>query len=729
MPSPPAPPCLPPRWAVPLGAAVIAGAALAAYGNSLGGAFVLDDVRSIVENPTIRQLWPLSIPLHPPQGDLTVNGRPLLNLSFAANYALGGLDVRGYHLLNLAIHLLAGLTLFGIARRTLLLKGGGRKAEGERTDASSEPTLLAFAIALLWTVHPLQTEAVTYVVQRAESLMGLFYLLTLYFFIRSVEIEQDPTRRPFSLLQTRLPNGHPPRLSLRDSASPRHLRALRFVAFRFSLFSACLAGMATKEAMASAPLLVLLYDRTFVSGSFAEAWARHKRVFFALGGTWLLLGLLMGASGGNRGRSVGFGLGISAPDHVLTQIRAVAIYLRLALWPHPLVFDYGTAIVTRLDVLIPAALLVAGLAAGTIYGLVRHPAWGFLGTWFFAVLAPSCLLPVTTQPIAEHRMYLPLAAVLAAGIVALRAAIGRIIRPPVAAAVACLALAAAGAAACGALTARRNQAYRSAVALWGDNLAKRPASPRAHRNLGTVLLAAGRPADALAEFTAALDADPADVEALKNEGSALDELGRRPEAIAAYAEAVRLKPDYAEARSDLGLVLLRQGRPQEAVDQFTLALRINPRQAVAHFALGNLLARSGRDPEAIAHFQASLADRADNPEAHNNLANALMRTGHAAEALSHYREALRLRPGYADAHYNLGNALVQAGRLPDALVEYSLALEANPRLAEAENNLGNVLLQLGRTSEALPHFESALRLDPGLAEARATLARLRGYGP
>ena len=678
MPSPPAPPRPPSRWAVPLAAAVIAGAALAAYRNSLGGPFVLDDVRSIVDNPTIRHLWPLSDPLHPPQGDLTVNGRPLLNLSFAANYALGGLAVRGYHLLNLAIHVLAGLTLFGIARRTLPLPG-------------------AFALGLLWTVHPLQTESVTYVVQRAESLMGLWCLLTLYCFIRGAE---------------------------RESGGP-----VPFFDGWFALsFLACLAGMATKEAMAPAPLLVLLYDRTFVSGSFAGAWARHRRVFLALGGTWILLALLMAGSGGSRGHSVGFGLGISVSDHVLTQIRAIAIYLRLALWPRPLIFDYGTAIVTRWDVLLPAALLLAGLAAGTAWALVRRPAWGFLGTWFLAILAPSCLLPVTTQPIAEHRMYLPLAAVLAAGVVALQAAIGRAIRRPAAGAFAFLALAAAGAAAGGVLTARRNQVYRSAVALWSDNLAKRPASPRAHRNLGTVLLAGGRPADALAEFTAALRADPADVEALKNEGSALDELGRPPEAIAAYAEAIRLKPDYAEARSDLGLVLLRQGRPREAVDQFTLALRIKPRQAVAHFALGNLLARSGHVPEAIVHFQAALADRADNPEAHNNLANALMRTGHAAEALPHYEEAVRLRPAYADAHYNFGNALAQSGRLPEALAQYTAALQADPRFAEAENNLGNVLLQLGRTSEAPPHFEAALRLDPGLAEARATLARLRGYG-
>jgi len=679
MPSPLAAPLPPPRSSILLAGGLVALAALAAYHNSFSDAFVLDDVRSIVENPTLRRLWPLSVPLHPPNGDLTVNGRPLLNLSLAVNYRLGGLQVWGYHAGNLVIHLLAGLTLFGIMRRCA-------------------PFLCAFAVALLWTVHPLQTESVTYIVQRAESLMGLWYFLTLYCFIRGVEREQ---------------RGEPPFFDAWFAAS----------------FLACLAGMATKEDMASAPLLVLLYDRTFLSGSFHEAWRRHRRVFLALGGSWVLLATLMLASGGSRGHSVGFGLGISASDHLLTQIRAIAIYLRLAVWPRPLIFDYGTTVVTQPSLIVPAAILVAAVVAGTLFALARRPAWGFLGAWFLAILAPTCLLPVTTQPIAEHRMYLPLAAVLAAGVAAVYAGVGGIAARAAVRTGLFLALVAGGAAACCALTVRRNRDYRSAVALWSDNLAKRPYSPRAHRNLGTVLLAGGRPAEALVELAAALRADPADVEALKNEGSALDVLGRRPEAIAAYAEAVRLKPDYAEARSDLGLVLLQEGRESEAALQLNAALQIDPRQAVAHFTLGNLLARAGHDPEAIAQFQAALEDRADNAEAHNNLANAFMRTGRTPEALRHYEEAVRIRPGYADAHYNLGNALVQIGRLPEALSEYERALAAQPRFAEAENNLGNVLLQLGRTTEAAPHFEAALRIDPGLAEARATLARLRGNAP
>src|SRR5580698_102093 len=101
-----------------LAVGIIALAAAAAYRTSFSGALVLDDVQSIVDNPTIRHLWPLSIPLSPPRVDLTVSARPLLNLSLAVNYAISGLHVWSYHAVNLAIHVLAALTLFGIVRRT-----------------------------------------------------------------------------------------------------------------------------------------------------------------------------------------------------------------------------------------------------------------------------------------------------------------------------------------------------------------------------------------------------------------------------------------------------------------------------------------------------------------------------------------------------------------------------------------------------------------------------------
>ncbi len=165
-------------WLPLVGAGLIAAATIAVYSRTFSVPLLFDDEPTIADNLTIRHFstafWP------PP--NTTASGRPMLNLSLAFNYAISGMTLWSYHALNLAIHLLAGLTLFGIIRRTLRLRSGQALARL----AASEATLIAFSAALLWTLHPLQTEAVTYIIQRAESLMGLFYLLTLYCFIRGI---------------------------------------------------------------------------------------------------------------------------------------------------------------------------------------------------------------------------------------------------------------------------------------------------------------------------------------------------------------------------------------------------------------------------------------------------------------------------------------------------------------------------------------------------------------
>ena len=154
------------------------------------GVFVLDDDVSIVHNPNIRALWPLSGALSAPV-EATVAGRPIVSLSLAVSYALGGLDDRwGFHAVNLLIHLAAALVLFGVTRRTML---AWMQRQRSAPGADAAPTGVALAIALIWCVHPLQTGAVTYIVQRSESLMGLFYLLTLYCAIRSHD-DRPPSR-------------------------------------------------------------------------------------------------------------------------------------------------------------------------------------------------------------------------------------------------------------------------------------------------------------------------------------------------------------------------------------------------------------------------------------------------------------------------------------------------------------------------------------------------------
>jgi tetratricopeptide (TPR) repeat protein len=641
-----------------LAACAIAVAVLAAYRHSLSSPFIFDDEAAILNNPTIRQWGSAWRPVHDISG---VSGRPVINFSLAVNYALGGLDVRGYHAVNLAIHILCGLTLFGIVRRTLLSacrrgaltpQSTQMRDEGIPPTPPASATMLAFVIALLWAVHPLQTESVTCVVQRTESLMGLFYLLTLYCYIRGADERRQASgvRVAESEIGKRRIEGkdHQPWIGSINVATARVLTPGSWLLL--SIVS-CLLGMASKEVMVSAPLMVWLYDRTFIAGSFREAWKQRGRWLAGLACTWLVLGYLVLAGGGSRGRAAGFGLGVTSWNYALTQCWAVIHYLKLSVWPRPLILDYGTKVVPNLTSVLPQAIMLALLALATVVALCRRPRLGFAGAWFFAILAPSSsVVPLVAQTVAEHRMYLPLASVVTVLVLALYRWLGRN----------SLAVFLAAAVGCGYMTAQRNNDYKTDLSIWTDTVAKCPGNERAHNNLGNVFLKLP---------------------------------GGLPGAIDQFETAVRLAPDSPKPHNNLGNALCHvPGRLADAIAECETALHLQPDYAEAHNNLGNALAlEPGRLPDAIAQYDA----------------------------------ALRIEPGYAEAHYNLGNAFFQSGRFADAMGEYETAVRLKPDYAEAHNNLGNALAELDRLPEAIGQYELALRCNPDYVNARKDLEQVR----
>lgn len=586
----------PSRWA----AALIVVAVFAAYANSFSVPFVFDDQLAIVENPTLRQLWPPWAAFSPPRGQgLTVEGRPLLNFTLALNQAVSGVAPWSYHLANTTLHALAALALFGLARRTLVPL---------KRDAANS---IALGVALLWAVHPLQTESVTYVVQRTESMMGLLFLATLYFFRRGTDATQPAsTRRWFTLAVV-----------------------------------SSLLGMATKEVMVTAPLVVLLYDRTFVAGSWGEAWRRHWKIHSSLAATWMLLGFLVIGSG-NRGGTIGAAAGVTWWQYAFCQSRAVVHYARLAVWPSPLIFDYGSDFVSFGEIA-PYAALDIVLLAMTGFALWRRPALGFVGVWYFLILAPtSSVVGGTRQMLAEHRIYLSLAALIVLAVVGLHAWLGR------RAVFVCALLGGALIAA----TAIRNHDYRSELALYTDIVAKRPANVHARYNLGKILA----------------------------------ETGRLDEAIVQDEAAVRLNPDLVSARYNLANALSDKGRFADAVAHYEAALRVKPDYAKAHFNLGNALVRLNRKPEAAAHYWAALQTQPAYLEARDNLGSVLLELGQLAEAEEQLQQVLRINPNLAETRFNLGTALFLGGNLPAAAAEYERVLQLNPRFTPAHEALARI---------------------------------------
>lgn len=567
-------------WRVWACALVIIAAGWATYADGLSGAFIFDDFASIADNPTLRDLTRIGALLTPPGEGRTVQGRPVVNVTLAINYALGGLSVEGYHETSLLVHLACALLLFGVVRRTLLLTG-----------LAARSTSLAFAAALLWVVHPLATEPVVYIVQRCEALMAMFYLLTFYCLVRG---------------------------------------------WRVATIAACLLGMASKEVMVSAPVLALLYDRLFLSGSFRRTLRERWWVYLGMAATWALLVFLMVRSG-SRGGTVGYVPSVAWWDYAQTQLVAIATYVKLCVIPAPLIYDYGAEPDTVPWHVWPCAVVVAAVAAITLAQLRRRPRLGFLLVAFFVILSPTTsVVPVLTQSIAEHRMYLPLAAIMTLAVVAA----SRL--TPAAGGAALL----AATVALGWVTHARTQDFKSGVSIWADTVAKRPRNPRAHTDLAEALVEAGKPREALPHYEDAVRLDPRLAEAQNGLGGCLNMLGRPAEALPHLDAALALQPGNAAAHDNRGGSLGDLGRNDEAIREYEEAIRLNPEFAKAHMNLGTTLRGAGRREEGLAHLREAVRLRPDYGIAQFNLGVALGAGGDEAGALAHIREAARLLPNH-----------------------------------------------------------------------------------
>ena len=660
------------RQRIWLAAGLIVVAAIGAYANSFSGAFQFDDFPAILDNPTLRHLWPLAIPLRPPSGGLTVSGRPVLNLSLAVNYAISGDHPWSYHAINLLIHIGVALALFGVVRRTLPKTG------------APNPGGSALAIALIWAVHPVTTEAVTYVVQRAESLMALFYLLTLYCFIRSV-----------------------------DAARPGLSTAWKALGVLL-----CWLGMGTKEVMVSAPVAVFLYDRIFVAKSWKGAWRARWGFYGSMLASWILLIWLVAGTGWDRSGT--FGAGVSWGRYWLSQGEALVRYAGLALWPYPLAFDYGppvapAAVAVVLCLLVLAALIITAAAC------FRGRPWAFLAGGCFLVLAPTSVMPAVLQFAAEHRMYLPLAALVTAAVLGVQIAASRLgvpdrlLRPGLASLLILIVIG------LGTATALRNRVYGDDLSLWMDTVAKWPLSALAEANAGKALLDRGRTTEGMACCQKAVSLDPMKPLARYNLGFAYEAEKRWDEALSEFTASARLNPQLFAAQFRAGRLLDRLGRPAEAEDFLRRALATAPDFADAHDSLGVALAMQGRQAEAIDEFGRSLLLNPDQPEVEFNLGVSLAGLGRFEESVRHYSAALRLRPDYGDAQLNLGVTLAQLGRLADALPALQTAARLMPDSSKAHENLATVLDQSGRTDAAIAEYRNALRLSPDYAEAHYNL--------
>lgn len=628
----------------------------------------------------------------------TVSGRPVLHFTLILNQWLGGVQLlAGYHFVNLLIHFGGTLALFGLARATLLLPSMRRYCK------VIQSSIIAFLIAALWSLHPLQTESVTYIIQRAESLAGFFYILTLYCFIRATK---------------------------GDAA---HARILWFV---LSVV-ACLLGMASKETVASAPLIILLYDRTFVSGSFSVAWRNRRLYYGALAATWLVLAFCIIWSG-SRGGTVGAFDENYRWHYLLTQSQAIIHYIWLSFFPYPLVFDYGYACVRSLGDVIFQAIGIVLLLGLTIWALWKKPIWGFLGAFFFLILAPtSSVVPIVTQTMAEHRMYLALMPIVAIVVCAIFVWSSRFASLICAALLVVLSV----------MTFSRNKDYYNGLTLWQTSADACPENARAWSSLGGYQMKTGQLEAAKASFAKALEIEPWRTNArifyaellfrtgnlhescnqfekvvdtiskdeaplayyaYNNYSLVLAACGLDEQAIAWLQKAVALMPEKAGAYYNIGKILDRNGHWDDAISAYQRAVCYDPAWVNARNNLGELLTRLGQFPEAIDVLKPGLNSMQKLPELHYNIAIAYWKINKNEEAAEQFAEALVLNPNFKEAHINLGILLAAQGRLADACTHYEAALKLTKgRNALLSAALGQSLFGLGRRDEAISKLREA----------------------
>lgn len=546
------------KWAY----GVLTAAVLLVYANSFRGAFVFDDAEAIHRNPYVTNPASLEWLWRTPPAS-TLGCRPVAQWTFAVNYAISGLDVAGYHAVNIAIHLAATITLFLLLRLVLADTRRGR------CDADGA-WISAVLVALWWAVHPLQTQAVTYICQRQESQASLLYLLAMLAVFK------------------------------RNQAPSPRWTVLAVVC--------CWLGLATKEIAFSIPLAAIALT-WLQNGKGATFTKSNVRFFASLAAGWLLSAVLV--LGGDASMDESLGRSPHTPlGYLLSQAEIIPHYLRLVFDPRHQVFDYYDWPVPDVTagLVLRVSLLAAGLAAGFVL-LVRRNWVALPLLLFYAVLAPSSSFITLHNQAFEHRMYLPLACVLAlavtAGTMTLRhpAWAGKpgwaLARRAALGIIAVVVLWHAW------LTHQRNEVYASPERLWRDTAQKRPHNARAFMHLGESLLQRGALAEGLEmlEHALAVGYRPGlQSPAHHNLAMVYTDLGRIDKALKHYGQAIASDPHLGSAYVNRAVIHTQRKDFRLAAADQAKAIALLPADGVLRMQYAYSLSNLGRYAEAAAQL-------------------------------------------------------------------------------------------------------------------------------
>ena len=544
------------------------------YSSNLEGPFVFDDGRNIENNPAIRLTQLSRSGLIDAATKTPLPNRPLAYISFALNYYFHSYRTAGFHLTNILIHMLTGVFLYLFIKITLGLPAMHSRFGNSRW--------LPFIAALIWLVHPLHTQSVTYIVQRMNSMASMFYILSMLCYARA-RLTQGPTVKWF-------------------------------------LAAACLMSgalaLATKETAATLPCFLLIYEWFFFQ-DLSREWLKRHLPFLV--GVFILLIVVsltyMGSHPLAKILSPYESRNFTLTQRVLTEFRVVILYLTLLIFPHPnrlnLDYDFSLShsLIDPLTTLL-ALLVITGLLAWSVWLAKKDRLISFCLLWYFGNLVIESSI-IGLEIVFEHRTYLPsMMIILMAAILANRHLRSDFLKVVMICSITLV---------FAAWTYERNTVWSNAVSLWSDVVKKSPQKVRPHNNLGNALKNQGKIKEAIAHFNKALQINPGYSKAHNNLGTALASLGETEEAIKHFGIALYINPGYAAAHSNIGVALAGQNELEKAIVHFRAALRLKPDNAKVHSNLGAALVRQGKLQEALEHLHIALRLKPDDVQTYKNL--------------------------------------------------------------------------------------------------------------
>ncbi|MFZ4544637.1 MAG: tetratricopeptide repeat protein [Saprospiraceae bacterium] len=646
------------------------------YLNSFAGSFHFDDEESVVANLAIRDLsnWKVLWSQY--------QSRFFAYLTFAINYHYGALNVWGYHMVNVLIHLINAALVYWITLQ--LFSTDSMKSN----DIVRHKYAIALFVALLFVSHPLATQSVTYLVQRMASLAALFYMLSVALYLKG-------------------------RL-LSNSSIKYFYFTLAVVVGLMSFF--------TKENAFSLPVAIVMIEIVFFQKMILTIDLKDRRIWLligAIGSLFLVFFLRFSTSIFNPiPPAHGHTYTVSSITYLLTQFSVILKYIQLLIlpWQQNLDYDYPLSASFFEIKTMGSFLILCGLLFSAIYWYRAHRLITFGILWFFIPIAiESSIIPIEDL-IFEHRTYLPSLGFFIIFVYSIYTFVYPKYR------LLALAILLCSIGFNSIKTIERNAIWKDELTLWTDVAAKSPNKARPQVKLGGIYSNKNQWDKAIAHFSKAIEINPNFTEAYNNRGAVYWSQEKWDKAVGDYTKAIELNPKFSPAYFNRGISYTRLGLNDKALADLSSAVEINPQYAEAYYNRGLIKDRPGNWSEAAADYSLAISVDSNYSKAYYNRGICNGNLGNLDQSIADFTKTMELDPKNRNAVYNRANTFGMQNQWEKAINDYNSTIVMDSGYTAAYINRGVAFGKLGQWELALKDYTKAIQLEPNNSVAKYNVA-------